>query len=408
MKHRLTSLLIKSKPNVDESFMGYITRLTEWNGYDSPSWIMQLAGFDYSLLSHLCSFEPRSSKALNSLTHLTGTNLSELAQLTYQPANNWPGDYYLFFGSPVHRYYIRPSHFKICPECLREAAYCRRAWELTLITVCPIHKCILIDVCPKCERRITWARKSVTKCRCDFDWRQAPTISVQGHELNLARIIYRLCDLPYNEDTPCLSYQNPSLKLNLHDFMFAVVFIAGQILGLSIRGNHLLPKARNKEIHKLLTGAYYVFEDWPNNFYQFLNWWRAQQRNRSPTLLRLKSVLYRDFGKLYIGFYKTLLGGHYDFIRDAFIDFLIEGWEGCEIPPFTRKKSIKQTPTVKYISKSDAKLILDIDELLIAQLFELGSLRTTVRSKGMKRLIFVDVLDVAKLMREPSRLDIHH
>lgn len=198
-----------------------------------------------------------------------------------------------------------------------------------------------------------------------------------------------------------LSRQSPMLKLGLHDFIFAVVFIAGQILGLSITGNHLLPTGRNMELHKLLIEAYYVFEDWPNNFYQFLNWWRAQQRNSLPTTLRLKSVLYRDFGRLYIGLYKTLSSKQYNFIRDAFVDYLVEDWEGCEIPPFARKK--KHASTVKYISKSYARLLLNIDELLVAQQMRIGMLKTTVRSKGKKRLIFVEMTDVAKLTRGSNR-----
>jgi hypothetical protein len=185
---------------------------------------------------------------------------------------------------------------------------------------------MLIDVCPKCERHITWARKSVTKCRCDFDWRQSPTANVQDHELNLTRVVYRFCGLAHGKNIDFLSnQQTPLLNLDLHDFIFAVVFMVGQILGLSITGNHLLPTGRNNDLHKLLIRAYYVFEDWPNNFYKFLDWWRTQQRKSAPTILRLKSVLYRDFGKLYIGLYKTLSGRQYDFIRDAFVDYLVEG-----------------------------------------------------------------------------------
>jgi hypothetical protein len=36
-------LVLRPKPEKGESFIGYLVRLTELNGYDTPSWILSLA-----------------------------------------------------------------------------------------------------------------------------------------------------------------------------------------------------------------------------------------------------------------------------------------------------------------------------------------------------------------------------
>jgi hypothetical protein len=227
---------------------------------------------------------------------------------------------------------------------------------------------------------------------------------VREQELKLARIIYYLCGLPYGKDTSGLLQQNPVLKLPLQNFIFAIVFMAGQLQGLSIiTTRHLLPLGRNKDIHNLFTQAYYIFEDWPNYFYQFLRWWSTQERDSSLTSERLKSPLYKDFGKLYIGLYKILSDRQFDFIREAFIDYLTREWEGCNIPSTNRTKGRRRYRKSKYVSKADAIRLLEADNQGIDQLIEDGSLKTIVRSKGMKRLIFVDVADIAELLS--GRLD---
>lgn len=382
MTNRSDLLLIRSKPKADESFMGYIIRLTEQNGYPSPSWIIQKAELNYGI-NHGCSFVYKLPEPLKAMSNLTGANITELTSITYCCPSEYK--YCLFYGSTIHQSCIRLGYPKICPRCLSESPHCRRIWELSAVTTCLKHRCLLIDECPNCTRRISWSRNRVSFCLCEFDWREAKAVPVGEREIALTQHLHRLCGLLNGNQSVKDPFQHsPILDFSLQDFLSALFFFAGVYKGISAStGIHLIPKGKNKDIHALFTSAYYIFEDWPKSFYQFLDWWRTQQRKSAPTILRLKSVLYRDFGKLYIGLYKTLLGRQYDFIRNAFINYLVERWEGCEIPPFTRKKSIKHASTIKYISKSDAKLLLNIDELLITQLIETGRIRTMIRSKGV-------------------------
>lgn len=70
---------------------------------------------------------------------------------------------------PVPRY---------CPLCFErdEIPYYRRIWQLLFVTLCPVHKIVLVATCPTCEAPIeywktTW-RQSVCSCfTCHKDFR---------------------------------------------------------------------------------------------------------------------------------------------------------------------------------------------------------------------------------------------
>jgi hypothetical protein len=245
----------------------------------------------------------------------------------------------------------------------------------------------------------------LTTCQCKFDWRDSPVASVTESELQLTRLVFQVCGLLSDEGKSFLPQRNPLFALGLKDFTLAMIFIAGQQQGLSLSTiNHLIPRRKNNDFHKLFTKAFYIFENWPNNYYCFLDWCSAQKRNIPPVYERLQSVLYKDFGKLYTGIHTILSDTKFDFMRKAFVDYLLSKWKGCDISAFTRNKDKGQYGSIKYVSKSDAKRLLNADDEWINHFIQIGRLRTMVRSKGMKRLIFVKVTDIAELIHEKGSM----
>lgn len=74
---------------------------------------------------------------------------------------------------------------QFCPECLRADAepYFRRRWRLAFITLCEVHRVLLLDRCPRCRSPITFHRvvleeasiASCSGCGCDLrDSRSQP------------------------------------------------------------------------------------------------------------------------------------------------------------------------------------------------------------------------------------------
>src|SRR5215217_3511649 len=134
-------LLITLKPEKDEGFISYLLRLTEANGYDTPSWILSLSGIDYMELQWKFTFVFSCSDAFKELAKLTGNAPSDLMGFLYFPApsKNTTSDDYNFYGAFLNRSIIRPHCAKVCIKCLDESGYCRRIWDCSLVTACPIH-----------------------------------------------------------------------------------------------------------------------------------------------------------------------------------------------------------------------------------------------------------------------------
>lgn len=395
---RAARLLISGKPYCDESFIGYVLRLTEQNVYESISWIFELAGVNYEGARQGCMLAFEAPENLLGLVQLAGINSTELCQLTYRRvsiSDEVPLHY--FFGQSVSQDLIRTSRPKICPDCLSESPYCRRVWEFAAVTACPTHRRLLIDECPKCKRRISWSRKNVTVCSCKSDWRESPASPIVERELSLTHHIYQLFGLSVAGANPS-KLTEPLSNLSLNDLMRILFFVAGQQRGLSAStSRHLVAAGKNQNFHSILTKAYSVFENWPANYFRFLDQRRVQERKVTRTYQRMKSALYGEFGSFYSGLHNVLSGSQFDFMRGALIEYITQNrMLNCPSHPVSHK-TVEDSLKSQYILKSDVRRLLGVDYSWINYHIATGRLKTTVRSKGKKRLIFIKVEDVARL-----------
>ncbi|HDX9587778.1 TPA: TniQ family protein [Bacillus pseudomycoides] len=55
---------------------------------------------------------------------------------------------------------------KFCPQCLVENFYHRLFWDISLITICTVHKKMLIDKCDICGKSIPLSRLMRNRCLC--------------------------------------------------------------------------------------------------------------------------------------------------------------------------------------------------------------------------------------------------
>src|ERR1043165_9547315 len=136
---------------------------------------------------------------------------------------------------PLYKYLLKPECPKICPLCLTESGYCRLIWDIALATVCPTHRCLLIDYCQQCESYIPNNRSQVSTCVCGYDYRLSTVTKVQDDELSLTRRLHFLCGLAKagNGSTSARQSQNdPTLKLSLSALATLHVFFAGQYQGV--------------------------------------------------------------------------------------------------------------------------------------------------------------------------------
>jgi len=390
-------LLVRPKPQKGESFIGYLVRLTELNGYDTPSWILSLAGIDYMELQWTFSFVFGKTEGLDKLAHLTDNTLDDLNALVYFPAKSSQGNTteheFDFNGASLNRSIIRPHHPKICPECLAECGCCFRLWDCSLATACPIHECMLIDRCPKCRRQIRAIRESVSICTCGCDWREIDPELLSADELVVSRRVYQLSSRL--SKTPKKENDNPLHSLDLRDFAVVLTFIAGTFRDMAWATGRPSKsiKLPNKDLHELYGRAYSVFENWPHNFHRFLSKQSKGQVRLNPDDGKLGTALKKEFGSLYAHLFQDLDGAQFDFMREPFAQFLTDRLHSQCQPA----KGVSFAPTTelsKYISLHEARRLLKITNKALFDLITEGEIRfviTNGRKNPEYRLKLSDV-----------------
>jgi hypothetical protein len=390
-------LLITLNPEREESFISYIVRLTEANGYETPSWIFSLSGIDYMELQWKFTFVSSRSEKLTNLAKLTGSTLDDLLSLLYIPAKSQShyedNHEYDFFGALLNRSIIRPHCPKVCPKCLAASGYSLRIWDCSLVTACPIHECMLLDTCPACNRRIKCVRNKLCICSCGFDWRETNLTTIPEGQLALSRRIYQLCGALPREKL-ANECESPLRGLGLQDFTIVMVFIAGlfgKLAWATGRPSRSI-KLRNTQLHTLFTKAHKVFENWPHNFHQFVEVQSKGKKRFNPHGGELHTALKREFGSFYERLYEDLREPQFDFMREAFAGFLTNRLKSQSEPRTV--PDVTSDGSDSYISVAQARRLLKITHRAMFDLIKTGEIDFVIRNEGTALRYLLRLSDV--------------
>lgn len=267
MKQIAKTLLRTPAPYPDESLAGYVLRLSESNYYQSPHWIMNLANLKADRTIRL----PFKSKKPSQLSQVIGISDIQLRKMAYGAVIDKDT-----FSYSIHRYAK-----KICQQCLRETLYCRQIWELPILEVCPFHDCLLLQVCPSCQKQISWSRPGVAKCKCGQDFRNCAVKSAAPYQVNFAVYVHGM-----KGNTPCLNQirevygeDNPVFELDLVQFRQFSWFLCSRLLSelihqISDKIERLISINVEEQLtlsHRLAI-VFCLFKDWTRNFSQIFDW----------------------------------------------------------------------------------------------------------------------------------------
>lgn len=388
-------LLRTSRPYSDESFLGYIIRLIELNHYDNKTWILRLSGIHQNLLQPRNSFVFNGALDLNPLSTLTGLEKGTLSSLLYPYA---PPRSCNFFGHKISQFLIRCRFPKVCPPCLQESNYCRKIWDLGMLTVCPAHRCLLIDACPACGNPISWVRRKVSGCPCGFDWRNVMARAIEGPILRLAAQLYKLCGLQSEEaHLVGLPKDSPLSTLNFEDMMSVLLLVSSQLNGAkNSKGIYLSSPCSLSDLHTLFEKTLTVFADWPESFFRFLEWLRTR-----PPLPYLKGAagIEKDFGGFYDVLYKKSEERAFSFMRSAFEDYIANRWDGGLLQYRYRMRVKNNGAKVRYVGKAETTRLLGVDAFWIEKFINDGRLKGAIRDEGKQRAFLIERDSVESLKK---------
>lgn len=153
------ALLLRPSKGEDESFLGYLTRLSTAN--------------------HLTGRRALAKRLKLSEGELVTMEPSALQRLLLGDRSQ--------ADAHCERYRHAPELLlmridnctttRICPLCFKEGRLHSTQWDRPLTIICPIHQLCLIDRCPSCRQPISHRRAHIYVCTCGADWRKCPQSS---------------------------------------------------------------------------------------------------------------------------------------------------------------------------------------------------------------------------------------
>ena len=270
-------------PFADESLAGFIMRMTANHGFSKPMALLRPLALEGSTLRQAVL----QANAHPSMADYLALRTEELGRLTASAE----GQTCSVLGHELAQDLVALSGRKVCPRCVGETPYHRAHWDLTLMTVCPVHAVHMLGNCPECHRAMNWKVGPITHCsspKCAADLRWAETAHVPETEMGGVRGLHRLLasgSCPeIADDVRRLSVSN-QIQLVFH-------------LGCYARGRNGMVRPTNfaadhaDEVHLVLGAGWQMCANWPASFHELLD------RRRSAATAQKRYGIRKHFGTL--------------------------------------------------------------------------------------------------------------
>lgn len=289
---------LRPKPLAHEFAPGYLIRVAEANGYETPLAFWRTLSRRYSVPSV-------------GLRNALNLRVAELKQIL----GPFPAYTHIAHRETLG---LRTEDFnhhwlRWCPLCWTDSLFLHFEWGIKLCCVCTRHQVILLDRCPQCGARQKYQRASLGRCcRCGSALADAATTAAPQSWIELAQIL--MAGL-YPEEHLVPRQMSPADWVRFIKYFGQISLdpatrCPGQVVGL-------------QDIEKataLVNAAAQVLADWPNGMHTLLSRLRATYP--------LSSHIGESFGALYRVLYAKLSVPCFDFLREAFEGYLHEHWFG--------------------------------------------------------------------------------
>lgn len=385
-------LLRSDTPFKDESFFGYLLRLTELNQYRNISWLLCSADLP-TAGSHLKPSVLFSNLDFKNLSTLTKCSIEVLKAKTHTPLEN--GNFN-FFGHPINKVAIHSLYPKICPSCIAETGYYKSVWDFALTTCCHIHKRLLINRCPACKKKLSWFRGEISTCNCGYDFRKSPVEHVIAEELLISEFVSN----KMSSDDFRMNTNNPIYELSLGDLFTLISGFSKNIETSETAKNNPIYRLKNfniREAHNRIISAKNIFDNWPINFYYFLENTKFKSINRKHL-----HGLCRKFGRFYDTMNRFSL--KFSFIKEKFDVYLKEKFSDGHIYRWKSRNFTQES--LKHMSQAEAALYLGTTERRIGILLNGGLIKGKKIKVKSRHLIMIERDSVQKFKETKGYIDL--
>ena len=381
-------------PMPTESLFGYVLRVSETNGYDTPLHVLNYAGYE--------SGSMRSSKFLvDKLAKILGRNVSELEAIAYSIIQDNGKRTFMILnhnlGTSLPSYILRLKRPSFCPKCVQEQKIIDKFWDLYFAVACPKHGCQLLRTCPTCNRDLHWFRPGLLTCSCGTNLintilEPASTDVIELMAIMKAKLhTESILNLPNSSLYPIQELENQSFR--------SFIWLTERLGNYSLFGQDI-----NEIIdpYSTMKAAAEVLCDWPSGYHKFLHQLGMKlTMGGNPT----SSGLRKQFEQYFVPMFKTYRNTYVDskFLRDEFIRFGLSYWGKATVD----NKLLKNTETDienRFFSLSRLASELGISPVTLKLWLKKGLIPCEKIMVGNKaRYIFdAEAIDLAK--RAPGEI----
>jgi hypothetical protein len=374
----MTALLLRTPaPYPTESPRGYVLRVSETNGYDTPWHILTYAGFGERKM-HTAAFP------LEKLAAVLGKELSELAPISPNGQSDNGGREFQILGHSPGKSLphgpLRLAKPAFCTHCAEEDGFIDAFWDLSLAVACPRHRCTPAYKCAGCGGVIRWYRPGILRCRCGAKLIGTDATEVSQGVIDLMSVLQAklhgiaLASLNNKSNMPLSDLEYVPLKA-----LLAIIPALGEF-NLSSRGTPF-----NISLAEKTTSAAEVFSNWPTGYHDFLR--RFGVRAKASGVLA--SGVRKQFGPFYESMFKgRSCATDLKFLREEFVRFGLNEWGEGIVDTKLRQE---EKGLGRFVSQSEIARQMGVRPITLRRWAQAGKIKMVELTAGMQKRYVADV-----------------
>jgi excisionase family DNA binding protein len=373
------------RPMPGESPIGYLLRLSEENGYETPAVVV-------GMVERSSEYQVTMGWDFGKLRDLLGPYSGLPVSFGYGRHGRRRQVSVLLQSERVSSAHVGQSKSRICTQCIEELGYAPLAWDLKAFVACPVHGHMMLKHCGSCGRRIRWQRPGLLVCKCGADLRATRTMpatrelvalmeildaKVSGK--NAGFIVATTCGMPIDELMAC----------DLDVLCKVIVMLAKLISWME---SHRRTPRSGAEVSERLPEVARVLSAWPFNYSRFCADWHRNSVSRGSKT----RIFQTNFHWLFVRLYKNLKARKRQtrfLIREA-IAYAVQRWDRSPV-----RVSDRTVPSFllrrRYGSYSDAAKVLGWTRYTTQRWLKRG--RLPARAVGTKRCRPIWLVDLGAL-----------
>ncbi len=368
-----------------ESLFGYLLRVSEANGYDTPWHVLLYAGFSQGEMK-------TAGFPTEKLAKILGQTANALSDIAYAgPDANGDVEFKILghsLGKGLRYDPLRLKKPSLCPYCVEEYGYIDAFWDLSLAVACPRHQCTLVTHCQACGSPLTWYRPGLLTCKCGASFHDAPTQPIAPALADLMALLWaKVHGASISaEDTLTQPPVAELFSMQLHSLLRKLPDLGRMAVGTE--------KGAVTDRYVLMERAAGVLAAWPAGFRQLLGH-IGTACNTNSGMVGFR----KHFEQFYSRFFRSrTCGSDFIWLRDEFVRFGIEEYGDSIIDyKLLRGEQVAR----RFVPKAELARSLGISPVTLGKWERNGLVdMKRVRTRGQTRYI----ADITKFTDVPLAL----